>query len=312
MPGEPMSEVICVSAPGSLMLMGEHAVLHGKPCLVTSVSQRMRLTLRARADQEVRIRSALGEYTGTLHEIEVTNPFRFVLAAVQARTPELAYGFELEIASDFSDQVGFGSSAAVTVCVHEALNAWHKTTGRRQQLLAQCVATVRTVQGMGSGADVAASIWGGTVFYRADALEAKPLKQTCPLTVIYSGHKTPTPDVVARVEAARQADPRAFEEIFDAIGKLVEEAVPFVEGADWVRLGRLFDANQERMSELGVSDALLDELVGMLRRRAGIHGAKISGAGLGDCVIGLGRADLSETGYAVIDAQTSRKGVTLD
>ena len=29
------------SAPGKLMLLGEHAVLYGQPCIVTAVSERM-------------------------------------------------------------------------------------------------------------------------------------------------------------------------------------------------------------------------------------------------------------------------------
>lgn len=36
---------ITVSAPGKLMLLGEHAVVYNHPCLVTAVDQRMRATV---------------------------------------------------------------------------------------------------------------------------------------------------------------------------------------------------------------------------------------------------------------------------
>src|SRR3972149_9007537 len=36
---------VTVSAPGKLMLFGEHAVVYNRPCLVTAVDQRMRATV---------------------------------------------------------------------------------------------------------------------------------------------------------------------------------------------------------------------------------------------------------------------------
>src|SRR3989338_6730427 len=36
---------ITVSAPGKLMLLGEHAVVYNHPCLVTAVDQRMRVAV---------------------------------------------------------------------------------------------------------------------------------------------------------------------------------------------------------------------------------------------------------------------------
>ena len=36
---------VTVSTPGKLMLFGEHAVVYDRPCLVTAVDQRMRVTI---------------------------------------------------------------------------------------------------------------------------------------------------------------------------------------------------------------------------------------------------------------------------
>ena len=55
-----MSATIPSSAPGSLMISGEHAVLHGRHALVGAVDQRVRVMLTPRADDTIRICSALG------------------------------------------------------------------------------------------------------------------------------------------------------------------------------------------------------------------------------------------------------------
>ena len=106
---------LTASAPGSLMLLGEHAVLHGRRALVSSVHQRLSVTLSVRADRMVGIHSALGTHQTPLDELAPHPKFRFVLAALATTTPRLERGLDLHIASEFSDQIGFGSSAAVTV-----------------------------------------------------------------------------------------------------------------------------------------------------------------------------------------------------
>jgi mevalonate kinase len=294
------------------MLMGEHAVLHGRASLVTSVSSRMQVQLAPRDDGILDITSSLGRYNRPLAEAAAEKPFQFVVEAVRSYASTLPGGVSLEIRSDFSSTVGLGSSAAVTVATHAALA---EAAGRKpdpMDLFDAALSTIRAIQGMGSGADVAASVWGGTVFYVSQPREIRKLNRICPLTVVYSGGKIPTPEVVARLEQARQADPVRFEEIFDAIHQGVLAAVPAIETGDWPALGRCFDEAQARMQDLGVSSPVLDGIARDLRASQGIHGAKISGAGLGDCVIGLGHATLARGRYEQLKVETFGKGVCVE
>ncbi|MBN1540869.1 GHMP kinase, partial [candidate division KSB1 bacterium] len=107
-----MRESIRVSAPGKLMLLGEHAVLHGKHALVCAVDQRLRLTLTPKPDNTLTIHSELGTYTSALTHLEADSRFRFLIAACEARIHEFPSGAELKVESDFSHRVGLGSSAA--------------------------------------------------------------------------------------------------------------------------------------------------------------------------------------------------------
>jgi mevalonate kinase len=292
------------------MIMGEHGVLRGKSALVAAVNRRLRVHLSPRRDRKVSIRSALGTYEADLDQLEVRAPFRFILAAVQQARPET--GFALTVESDFSERVGLGSSAAVTVATQAALMRWQAPAIDFGGLFNRSRDAVRAVQGLGSGADVAASVWGGLLAYRAEPFELRRFEMTLPLTVIYSGYKRPTPEVVAQVERARQQQPERFDRLFEAQDQATRQAVEALERADLSGLGVLMNVQQGIMEELGVSDAALSEIVQALRARPEIRGAKISGSGLGDCVIGLGSTSMNGLAYEQIPVDVSTEGVRIE
>ncbi|MFH0954404.1 MAG: mevalonate kinase [Verrucomicrobiota bacterium] len=299
------------SAPGSLMLLGEHAVLHGKRALVCAVNRSIRVALTPRKDRQVHIDSSLGHLSLDLDRIEMKDPFLFVISAIAQRKEHLKSGFDLKIESDFSHQVGLGSSAAVTVATSAALSAWLGERLDRQRLFNNAVLVVRETQGLGSGADIAASTFGGVINYCAEPLDIQKLTNTHPLTVIYSGSKKPTAEVVKLVEGARTIHPVIFEAIFRVMDRCVQNAAAAVWREDWRTLGGLFNINHGLMEAIGVSNAVLSEIVYALRADPGILGAKISGSGLGDCVIGLGQAQRKEWPYAVVPVEISPNGVTV-
>ena len=55
---------ITVSAPGKLMLLGEHAVVYNHPCLVTAVDQRMRATVEVLGVPEFQLEAEDVKVTG--------------------------------------------------------------------------------------------------------------------------------------------------------------------------------------------------------------------------------------------------------
>lgn len=301
------------SAPGSLMLMGEHAVLRGQPALVCAVSKRMKITLTPSAGKAVVLHSALGEHETTLDELAPNESFRFVLGAIRACREGLTQGFELDIKSEMSHQMGLGSSAAVTVAVLAALAG---AQGRKPdpKCLLECgTKIIRKVQGgVGSGADVAASTYGGCLRFQAEPPAAAKLPGVPPLTVLFSGSKTPTPEVIALVEENRKKQPELFTELDVLIGDTVKRAFEAAGRGDWETLGGLLNINQGLMDALGVNNAKLAELVYALREDPNIHGSKISGSGLGDCVVGLGKAMRRDWGVPALALKVDPAGAKVE
>lgn len=277
-----------VSAPGSLMLLGEHAVLRGARAVVMAVNRRMRVILHPRDDGDVELCSALGSHRFSLDAMAPHPAFRFVLASIRRYTRRVPAGFLLKIDSEFPATVGFGSSAAVTTATLAALRRYAGAPLERAALLEEAVEVIREVQGVGSGADAAASVYGGVVVYRAHPLEVRPLGVHVQGVAVYCGYKTPTPEVVRRVDElwrGREAERRKLDERID---QLTGEALEAIEAGGGRALGIALNRGQDLMRELGVSTPELEAIVSALRADPGILGAKISGSGMGDCVFGLG------------------------
>jgi mevalonate kinase len=133
-----------------------------------------------------------------------------------------------------------------------------------------------------------------------------------PLTVIYSGSKKPTVEVVRRVEKARQTNPTLFGAIFRMMGQSSRKAAVAIRGKNWNIVGAILNFNQALMAAIGVSNAKLSEIARALRIDPGILGSKISGSGLGDCVIGLGKARRKKWPYAVLAVEMTGNGVRVE
>ncbi len=280
------------SAPGSIMLLGEYGVLFGMPALVCAVDKRIHVTLTPRHDMEIHIHSdVLGTYQTELLNLTLEKPFDFVLGAVKHVQTKMRRGCDIAITSEFSSKVGLGSSAAVTVATLAALITWLEIRVTPIDLVRQARGIIRHCQGLGSGADVAASVYGGVVFYHAQPLMAEKIAVKLPLSLYYTGYKTPTVEAVQQVKTHFNQYPQVFKQLCASIGQCAQEGMALVRKQDWQKLGEVMNIQQGLMEALGVSPPIMQHMTRVLRQQSGVRGAKISGSGLGDCVVGLGDLD---------------------
>ncbi|WP_239995734.1 mevalonate kinase [Nitrincola tibetensis] len=285
---------VCVSAPGSLMLMGEHAVLYGHLALACAVDVFVYIGVRLRDDEQVTIDSSLGQYQSTRDSLAEDARLSFVLASIKAWDAELYQGLDIKIRAEFSHQVGLGSSAAVTAAMMVALN---EITGSRlgvDTLFKRGLDVIHAVQGgRGSGTDLAASLKGGIVAYRYMPYSLEGISGQPDIALFYSGYKMKTPDVIRLIEKKWQSQPALLNSLYQLMNQTTEQARLAILEQDWPRLGSLMNVYQGLMDALGVNDQTLSMMIYQLRMQPGVLGCKISGSGLGDCVIALGQAQQS-------------------
>lgn len=282
-----------ISAPGKLMLFGEHAVVYGYPCIVTAISQRLDVSL-SETDS-------------------IPGDRRFVDGAIAV----WGAGRDIKVSTTcpFSGKYGFGSSSAVTVATLKAL----RLDADNRAVFDAALKIVLDIQGAGSGFDVAAATYGGTLYYvKNKAIEPLTIKDM-PLVVGYTGVKADTKIFLADVAGKRAKEPEKVERIFGAIGKIVNEAKGKIIDGDWERAGKLMDFNQDYLRDLGVSSEKLEALIAAARA-GGAYGAKLSGAGGGDCMIALAPAEkrksveeaIVQAGGEVVRVKPNAQGVRVE
>jgi len=300
------------SAPANTMLMGEHAVLFGHSALVCALTQRIYVRANKRTDRKIVIESGLGHFQCSLADLPTqlceTTPFTFVLQALALC--DLAEGVQLTIESDFEHTLGLGSSAAVTVATFGAIELLIKGELDVSAVMCLGIESIRKVQGRGSGADVAASALGGIIKFQAKPVSAHKVNlsaeawQGAPdFRLIYCGYKTPTPVVIEQVHLAASYEPKRFEHIYEQMGACVDDAIDALSDAsndsvngssnytNWQAVAQSMGQYQNLMRELGVSDKTIESIIELGQKQVktgALFGAKISGSGLGDCVLLLG------------------------
>ncbi len=186
-------------APGKLVLSGAYAVLQGAPAIVTAVD-RYALADAGRSAERVtpEVKAALGE--------------------------SAAPWFDAGALREGTEKLGLGSSAAILVASLAARElAIHGPLGDaelRELVFARALAAHAKAQGGGSGVDVAAAAYGGTLSYRLALREPAVVRIELPRELVietwWSGHAATTSDFVRRVRELGERDPEAQLELIGA------------------------------------------------------------------------------------------------
>lgn len=327
-----MNKTITVSAPGKLMLFGEHAVVYNHPCLVTAVDQRMRATVESIDTPEFQLEAPDVKVTGykklfsELGKGDIPKGAQFVEIAVKNIVnshPELvsgSTGLSISTTSEFSSLFGFGSSSAATVCIVKALSELFGLNLSQKEIFDLAFKTVLDIQGKGSGFDVAAAVYGGTLYFITGGKTIEPLAiSELPLIVGYSGVKADTVTLINKVKTVSNKYSNIIEGIYSNIEILVEQAKLALQQQDWQSVGELMNLNQGYLDSLGVSIRKLANMI-YAAKDAGAYGAKLSGAGGGDCIIALApeekrqdvEKEITEAGGEIIQVKTNAEGVRIE
>lgn len=206
------------------------------------------------------------------------------------------------------------------MCVVKALSELTGNNLTNKELFDIAYKTVLDVQGKGSGFDVASGIYGGCLYFITGGKVIEPLVvKELPLIVGYSGIKADTVTLMNQVKALASKYPEFINSLYTEIAKLVEKAKLALQTNDLATFGELMNFNQGMLEAMGVSIGKLSTMI-YGSRNHGAYGAKLSGAGGGDCMIAIAPNDktklvqqgILDAGGQVINIQTNVEGVRIE
>ncbi|MFD4640235.1 mevalonate kinase [Lentzea sp. NPDC058436] len=265
-------------AHAKAILFGEHAVLHGSPALAIPVPA-LEVTAHATRFAEAGgISFLLATPPGPVpHPCEGLRHLGEALAGDDRRV-------EVLLRCDIPAGRGLGSSAA---CARAAAVALADLFGLRldEREVYELVQIAETVNhGRASGVDAMTTGASVPLLFRDGVAEEVRLGFDGCFVIADSGVPGRTRDAVRLVAEAFEERPGYRERFVGAVTELIRSSTSDLKDA--VGFGRSMTECHGELRELGLSSPLLDAMADAATS-AGAAGAKLSGGGLGGCVVAL-------------------------
>lgn len=286
------------SAPGKVILFGEHSVVYRGPAVVLAIDRRVHVSVEPREDELLFVdASSLGlsgffngeKYTslvgGSIGE-ERLKPIWVAAKGVMERLGR-RIGINLSVTSEFPIAVGLGSSAAAAVATVAAVGELLEGRLISEEISLLAFEAEKVVHGMPSGIDNTIATYGGGLVYEKGR-EAEQLRGLgdVPFVIGNTGVSRSTGQLVGRVGELRERNRMVVDSILDTISRVAQLGRDALLEGDLLRVGELMNINHGLLWALGVSSPELDRLVNAALN-AGALGAKLTGAGGGGCMISL-------------------------
>lgn len=204
---------IIVSAPGKLHLLGEHAVVYGKPAILASVAKRCQITLSPRTDKKIEIISQTIQKSIILSKEEIrkqtdhaqkqwelfaktnnpkllqnitANPLDYPILCIGETIAfykkQLEQGFTLTIESEIPIGSGMGSSASLAVAIAQGVSLFVRQSLDKEHIKDIAFLAEQKKHGFPSGGDISACFYGDLVWYRKETPDLKII-QPIPFTL---------------------------------------------------------------------------------------------------------------------------------
>lgn len=313
------------SAPGKVILVGEHFVVEGKPAIAMAVNLRARVSVEIVDDSDsIVIRSReleIEEKFFPEHANEESPLYPVYIAASLAKQYiSLEKGLDITIASELPPAAGMGSSAAIAVATAAAVIALRRKVNR--SIVSKIAYEAeKIVHGKPSGIDNTISTYGGAILYIKEKGFTRinlNLKNVA-LVLADTGVPRSTGEMVARVRKLKARYSSVLDPIYKSAEILAYEVAKALEMGDVKTIGELMNINHGLLSAIGVSTIELERLV-YTARNTGALGAKLTGAGGGGLIVALCyKKDLSHIEKAlrkyskrVYVANISKRGVIVE
>ena len=275
------------SAPGKVILFGEHFVVYGVKAILCSINKRVTVTAEKISDKKIVINSEIGnlilEPNKSISEINSPlKPFYYLANKVIKNQDT---GIQIKIDSEIPLGVGLGSSSACCVAGAAAI---FKLFGdiSKEEILELAIEAERTIFENTSGADCTVCVYGGIMEYDKKQgfkkIEDEPNFQ---LVIANSNIEHSTESMVSEVKAFTIKNKEEFSKLLNQELELVEDVLKLLKENNTIKLGEKINQNQKYLETIGISNNQLRKMIEIGQKTS--FGAKITGSGGGGCIFAI-------------------------
>ena len=285
------------TANGKVILLGEHAVVHGTHALAVGLKDRMTVEAEP-TDGPITLEVPdWGLKTDASAREDPGRALRDMIGVLGIRP----FGIRLTGRTDLLPRAGLGASAALAAASVRAIG---EMTGNKYDfdtLFRAVQASERVFHGNPSGLDAAVALEGGVIRFSVGDGALPTGAPPPPIVVIHSGQEGKTSDMVARFAARMYSYPEDSARKLEAIERLAERGTDAIRVWDLPTLGSLMIENHRYLDWFGVSTPALNKACAVAIG-AGALGAKLTGGGGGGCAVALVTLEHREAVYASVKA----------
>jgi mevalonate kinase len=272
------------SAPGKIILLGEHGVVYGNPAIAAPICLRATVSIA-----ESKSRKVISLPRGTTPTQRNAFGISFQAALKHMSTLGIALpSLDVSVTSEIPLSMGLGSSGAISVATARAL--W-MMAGTKNPSVSKVEATALEMEkcfhGTPSGIDHSTSSRNSIIYFKTGNVKPIHIKHDFQFVIVLMGKRPGTKETVSQLRERQSKYPQRNQAVFKLIAQLAQEGKEALEMGDAVAFGNIMDMNHGCLSALGLSGPRIDSAVHAMRA-AGASGAKLTGAGGdGGAVIGL-------------------------
>ena len=305
------------AACGKIILLGEHAVVYGRPAVALPIPLAVEAAVRKAGDGitvviprwglEQRVRANAQGLAGILARL---------LGELKLDREDMT----IEVFPHVPKAMGLGGSSALAVAIARALSAAYDLNLSDAEVNAFAYECEKAAHGTPSGVDNTVSTYGLPLFYQrkidhpqSDRPEFRELKLGQPLELVIgmTGKESLTAHTVAQVRAAWEQNPGRYEAVFDQIAQLTYAGSEALETGKLNELGELMNLCHGYLNALQLSTPELEDLV-HIARNSGAVGAKLTGGGGGGSIVALCPDTQDQVARALEAASYQTLSVALD
>ncbi|MHA2308555.1 MAG: mevalonate kinase, partial [Candidatus Heimdallarchaeaceae archaeon] len=240
-------EKVTFSAPGKVILFGEHSVVYGYPAIASAIGLRAKCSINSTSLEQntISVPNIMPDRKFILgNEIpDDLKSLEFILNHILKKTKRQK-NLEMEILSDLPVSAGLGSSAAVAVSVVTSLFSILGIEYNLENVNEVAFDAEKIIHGTPSGIDNTISTFGGSIIFEKGNIKQIPINlHLSHIVIVNSLVPRNTRDLVNSLRDRYNKNSKKYSQLFEEIGEIVEESQKSLKDGDLERIGYLMNKN---------------------------------------------------------------------